>query len=119
MPPKKRGTRTRTALQAKHPVKEEGLASTKRDETTPDEQPREAKKSGTVSPVLPVKRLRVRTATASESDKQSSSKASKAKQSSTKAKKVVTKVKKMASRGTGRKRTQKVANTAAGTYSSL
>lgn len=113
MPPKKRGTRTRTALQAKQPVKQEQeeveLASTKRDETTPDDQPQQAKKDASGSPVLSLKRLRIRTETVSEGGKQSSAKASKAKQSTAKAKKAE---KKMASKGAGRKRTKKAYATA-------
>ena len=118
MPPKKRGTRTRTALQGKQPVKqeqkEEGLASTKRaNETSPDDKSRD---DATTGPTLSDRRLRVRTVAASEGGKQSSAKASKAKDTTAKGKKAGTKGKKMASRGVTRKRTKKAAASTAGTY---
>ena len=118
MPPKKRGTRTRAALQAKQPVKqeqkEEGLASTKRaNETSPDDKSRDTATSG---PTLSDRRLRVRTVAASEGGKQSSAKASKAKDTTAKGKKAGTKGKKMASRGVTRKRAKKAAASTTGTY---
>lgn len=116
MPPKKRGTRTRAALQpVKQEPKEEGLARKKRtNETTPDDhQPRDG---ATAGPVQSDRRLRVRTATVSEGGKQSSAKAPKAKESVAKGKKAGTKGKKMASRGASRKRTKKVAASASGTF---
>ena len=108
MPRKKR---TRAAPQ---PVKQEPELATKG--TSPDDQSRDGATAGPVLSDTIVYSLRNRTVAVSEGAKQSSAKASKAKEPTAKGKKARTKGKKIASKGVSRKRTKKVAANASGTY---